>query len=87
VTNYYAYLARCSDDSLYAGYTNNIQNREAKHNEGKGARYTRARLPIQIVYFEEFINRSEAMKRECELKKLSKVQKEDLVSVDKAKTT
>ncbi len=51
--NYYAYLARCSDDSLYAGYTNDIKERELAHNEGKGARYTRMRRPIKIVYFEE----------------------------------
>jgi len=79
MSNYYAYLARCSDQSLYAGYTNDIANREAVHNEGKGSKYTRARLPIQIVYFEEFKNRSEAMKQECAFKRLTKIQKEKLV--------
>ena len=80
MSNYYAYLARCNDDSLYAGYTNNIENREEAHNEGNaGARYTRMRRPVKIVYFEEFVNRSDAMKRESELKRLSKKQKEELI--------
>lgn len=79
MSKYYAYLARCNDDSLYAGYTNNIESREAKHNEGEGAHYTRIRRPIKIVYFEEFANRAEAMKREYQLKHLSKKDKESLV--------
>ena len=76
---YYAYLARCNDDTLYAGYTNDLAEREAKHNEGKGARYTRMRRPVKIVYSEGFVNRSDAMKREWQLKKLSKKEKEDLL--------
>jgi putative endonuclease len=80
MNNYYAYLARCNDDTLYAGYTNDIENREEAHNEGNGARYTRMRRPVKIVYFEGFVNRSDAMKREYELKQLSKKDKEKLVS-------
>lgn len=76
---YYVYLARCSDDSLYAGYTTDLKNRETAHNEGKGARYTRMRRPIKIVYFEEFENKSEAMKREYQLKHLKKSEKEKLI--------
>jgi len=76
---YYAYLARCNDGTLYAGYTNDIKNREAKHNEGKGARYTRIRRPIKIVWNEEFSTKSEAMKREYELKHLTKKEKEGLI--------
>lgn len=76
---YYAYLARCNDDSLYAGYTNDLDEREAKHNEGKGARYTRMRIPVKIVYSEKFVNRSDAMKREAQFKKLTKQEKEKLV--------
>ena len=76
---YYAYLARCNDDSLYAGYTNDLDKREEAHNEGIGARYTRMRRPVHIVYHEEFANRSDAMKREYQLKHLSKKDKEDLV--------
>ena len=80
MTKYYAYLARCNDDSLYAGYTNDLVNREEKHNEGKGARYTRMRAPVKIVYHEEFKTKSEAMKREYELKHLRKIDKENLLN-------
>jgi putative endonuclease len=80
MSKYYAYLARCNDDSLYTGYTNNLKEREAKHNEGKGARYTSMRRPIKIVYYEEFETKSAAMKREYQLKHLSKKNKEDLTS-------
>jgi len=76
---YYTYLARCSDKTLYIGYTNDIKKRELAHNEGKGARYTRGRLPVRIVYFEEFETRSEAMKREYQLKRFTKNEKEMLV--------
>ncbi len=76
---YYAYFARCSDQSLYSGYTSNIGKREIAHNEGTGARYTRMRRPVKIVYFEEFKNRADAMKRECELKRLKKAEKERLI--------
>lgn len=79
MNKYYAYLARCNDDTLYAGYTNDIKNREEAHNEGNGAHYTRMRRPVKIVYFEEFVNRSEAMKREYQLKHLSKKEKEGLI--------
>ncbi len=76
---YYAYIARCSDDTLYVGYTNDIERREAVHNDGRGARYTRGRLPVKIVYFEMFENRSEAMKREWEMKQMKKAEKEALL--------
>jgi putative endonuclease len=79
MSKYFAYLARCSDGSLYAGYTNDIAGRELAHNEGKGARYTRPRRPVKIVYSEGFLNRSEAMRREAALKKLTKVEKEALL--------
>ena len=77
---HYAYLARCNEDSLYAGYTNDLKGREAKHNEGKGAHYTRIRRPIKIVYYEEFHTKSEAMKREYQLKHLKKQGKEELIT-------
>ncbi|MBI4232580.1 GIY-YIG nuclease family protein [Candidatus Peregrinibacteria bacterium] len=79
MSKYFAYLARCSDGSLYAGYTNDIAGRERAHNVGEGARYTKARRPVKIVYFEEFANRSEAMKREAALKRLKKIEKEKLL--------
>ena len=79
MSKFYAYLARCSDGTLYAGYTVDLVQREAKHNEGQGARYTRCRLPVKIVYSEEFETKSEAMKREYEIKQLTKKEKEDLI--------
>ena len=76
---HYFYMARCSDNSLYSGYTTNIKDREAKHNEGKGAKYTKAHLPISIIYFERFRSKSKAIKREAEVKKYSKEEKEQLI--------
>lgn len=80
MSKYYAYLARCNDDSLYVGYTNDLKDRETKHNEGKGAHYTRMRRPIKIVYYEEFDTKSAAMKREFQLKHLRKKDKENLIN-------
>lgn len=77
--SFFFYLARCNDNSLYSGSCKNVKSREKMHNEGKGAKYTRARLPIKIVYFEEFKNRSLACKRESAVKKFTKKQKEDLI--------
>ena len=78
---HYFYLARCADDSLYAGTCMNLQEREATHNEAKGAKYTRSRLPIKIVYNEEYPTLSEARKREAEVKRFSKAEKEAIVPV------
>jgi len=74
------YLVRCSDSSLYCGITNNIRKRITTHNEGLGAKYTRARLPVKLVYTEKAINHSQALIRECEIKRMSKKQKEEMVS-------
>mgnify|MGYP004551889209 FL=1 len=74
----YAYLVRCSDGSLYAGWTNDIEKRLKSHNAGTGAKYTRARLPVTLAYLETFDTKSEAMKREAALKKLTHQQKEQL---------
>lgn len=74
----YAYLVRCSDNSLYAGWTNDIEKRLQSHNAGTGAKYTRARLPVTLAYLETFDTKSEAMKREAALKKLTHRQKEQL---------
>lgn len=74
----YAYLVRCSDGSLYAGWTNDIEKRLKSHNAGTGAKYTRARLPVTLAYLETFDTKSEAMKREAALKKLTHRQKEQI---------
>ena len=68
---YYTYLAECADRTLYCGYTDDVKNREMVHNSGKGAKYTRSRLPVKIVYYEEFETKSEALKREHAIKKLT----------------
>ena len=74
----YAYLVRCSDNTFYAGWTNNIEKRIQSHNAGTGAKYTRPRRPVQLAYLESFETKSEAMKREAALKKLSRKEKEAL---------
>lgn len=76
----YAYMVRCSDGSLYAGWTNDLEKRIRCHNEGKGAKYTRSRLPVELVYYETFDTKEEAMRREAAIKKLSKTRKELLVA-------
>ncbi len=76
---YYFYLARCADSSLYAGFCTDLAAREAAHNSGRGAKYTRSRLPVRIVYHEEFGTRSEALKREAAVKKWRKERKEAMI--------
>ncbi len=77
--SHYFYLARCSDDSLYAGTCVDLVKREAAHNAGTGAKYTRSRLPVNIVHHEEFETLGEARRREAEVKKWKKTEKEALV--------
>ena len=77
---YFAYIMRCADGTLYTGYTDDIARREAAHNSGRGAKYTRSRLPVKMVYHESFATRSAAMKRECAIKRLSREQKLKLIS-------
>lgn len=74
----YVYIVRCNDGTLYTGYTTDLEKREVKHNEGKGAHYTRIRRPVKIVYHEEFETKSEAMKREYQIKLLRRKDKEGL---------
>lgn len=78
--NWITYILKCADYSLYCGITNNLEKRFKKHSEGKGAKYTRSRLPVFIVYFEEFQTKSEALKRENQIKKLSRQEKLDLIN-------
>jgi len=76
---HFFYLARCSDNSLYAGTCMDAAEREKKHNDGTGAKYTRSKGPVKIIYTEEFETLSEARKREAEVKKWAKEQKEHLL--------
>lgn len=78
---HYFYLARCADDSLYSGYCVDLHKREDAHNSGTGAKYTRARGPVKIVYSEEFDSKSAALKREAEVKRWTKAQKEELINL------
>lgn len=76
---FYIYILECSDNTLYTGYTNDLDNRIKVHNLGKGAKYTRVRLPVRLVYFEEFNNKSDACKREYYIKQMTRKQKEELI--------
>lgn len=75
----YVYLVRCSDDTLYCGWTTDLKNRLAAHNSGQGAKYTRSRLPVKLVYFEEFEDRHEALSREWHIKRMSREEKMKLI--------
>ncbi len=75
---HYAYIVECADNTYYCGYTNNLEKRIKTHNQGKGAKYTRSRLPVVLVYYEVFSSKEEAMSREWHLKKLSHAAKKAL---------
>lgn len=75
----YTYMVKCGDGTLYTGWTNHLEKRIAAHNEGKGAKYTRTRRPVELVYYEEFDTKEEAMRREWEIKQLSRKQKMKLI--------
>lgn len=79
----YTYIVQCNDGTLYTGYTTNLEKRIKIHNEGKGAKYTRCRLPVKLKYVEEFDSKREAMKREYAIKKLSRAEKINLFSKDR----
>ena len=75
----YTYILRCGDGSLYTGWTNDIKNRLKMHREGKGAKYTRGRGPLTLVHLEVYDTKSEAMRREAFIKKMSREEKEHLL--------
>jgi putative endonuclease len=77
---YYIYILLCKDGSYYTGSTNDVEKRFRDHLEGKGARYTKSHKPERIVYKEKFSTKSEALKREVELKKWTKTKKELLIN-------
>ncbi len=76
----YAYLLRCADGTLYAGWTTDPVRRVAAHNAGRGAKYTRSRRPVALVYAEPFETKTEAMRREAALKQMTRAQKLALLS-------
>ena len=75
----YVYILRCGDGSLYTGWTNDLTRRLQAHQAGRGARYTRAHLPVELVYTEEFESKEEAMAREYAVKQLTREQKLRLI--------
>ena len=76
----YTYILRCADDSLYTGWTNNIFHRIDAHNDGTGGKYTRARLPVKLVYSEEFAEKQDAQRREYAIKQMTRQEKERLIA-------
>lgn len=80
----YTYIVKCRDGSLYTGWTNNLEKRIEDHNAGRGAKYTKARRPVVLVYKEEFLTKQEAMKREWEIKRLSRKEKQSMIENSKS---
>lgn len=78
--NCYVYIVECKDGSYYTGWTTQLEKRIKTHNSGKGAKYTRAKRPVKLIYYEEYSNKIEAMKREYEIKQFTRKQKEKLIN-------
>ncbi len=78
--HYYVYMLECADGSLYTGYTTDLEDRLKTHNSGKGAKYTRSRLPVSLVYSETAETRGAALSREAKIKKLTRKQKLELLT-------
>lgn len=76
----YVYIVKCSDGTLYTGWTTHLENRVAAHNAGRGAKYTRARRPVKLVYAENQPTRSDALKRERQIKRMARAKKLALVA-------
>ena len=75
----YTYIVKCSDETFYTGWTNDLEKRIEMHNSGKGAKYTKARLPVELVYYEAFDTKEEAMSQEWHIKRLSRSEKQKLI--------
>lgn len=78
----YTYIVRCADDTLYTGWTNDLENRIKAHNEGRGAKYTRSRRPVVLFYYEEYQSKAEAMSREYAIKRMTRRQKLALAAAE-----
>lgn len=81
----YTYILECSDGSYYTGWTNNLKKRIDEHNNGTGAKYTRGRAPVILKYYEQYNTKQKAMKREYEIKKLTRKEKQILINNFKEK--
>jgi putative endonuclease len=80
MNNWYVYIAKTKSDKLYTGVSNNVTDRIEKHNKGKGAKFTRANGPVTLVYVSESLTKSEALKREIQIKGWTRAKKEKLIS-------
>jgi putative endonuclease len=80
MTEYFVYIVRCADGSLYTGWTTDLERRLNEHNRGVASKYTRARLPLRLVYHEQMLSKSDALKREFAIKKLTRAQKKKLLA-------
>ena len=80
----YTYILRCSDGTLYTGWTNHLEKRLSDHNRGKGAKYTKGRTPVSLAYYETFATREEAMRREWEIKQMTRPEKLKLLEKEEA---
>lgn len=78
--SFYVYILKCNDNTLYTGYTDDPVRRTQVHNAGRGAKYTRSRLPVELVYQEELTDKSAALKREAAIKRLTRAQKLALIA-------
>ena len=76
----YTYILKCKDGTLYPGWTNDLDKRVKAHNEGRGAKYTRSRTPVELVYYETFETKEEAQRREYAIKKMTRRQKEIIIA-------
>jgi putative endonuclease len=81
----YTYMLKCSDGTLYTGWTKDLEKRVEAHNSGKGAKYTKARRPVELAYYEEFETKEQAMKREYAIKQLGRKEKQKLIAGKKVK--
>jgi len=81
----YTYLVKCADNTLYCGWTNHLEKRIEAHNQGKGAKYTKTRRPVELVYYESYPTKEEAMRREVQIKKLSRKDKLFLIKESESK--
>jgi len=79
----YVYMLRCADNTYYTGWTTDVEKRLIMHNTGKGSRYTRSRMPVSLVYVEELADKSDALKREHQIKKMKRSDKDTLVHIEK----
>ena len=79
MAKWFVYILKCKDKSLYTGITNDIRKRLADHRAGRGSKYVRSRLPVRIVHSEKYLSKSKALKREAEIKRLTRQQKLKLI--------